>query len=93
MSTKDSIPTGIKRTVAIMLATIFVFSTFTLTAFAAPAKTEVPGQVYEFGKDSHYEFSDSKDSASSENACQRVSSQISIRFETPMITQLLVRSA
>jgi len=68
MSTKDSIPTGIKRTVAIMLATILMFSTFTLTVFAAPAKTEVPGQVYEFGKDSHYEFSDSKDSVSSENA-------------------------
>lgn len=68
MSTKDSIPTGIKRTVAIILATILVFSTFSLTAFAAPAKTEVPGQVYEFGKDSHYEFSDSKDSISSENA-------------------------
>ena len=68
MSTKDSIPTSIKRTVAIILATILVFSTFSLTAFAAPAKTEVPGQVYEFGKDSHYEFSDSKDSISSENA-------------------------
>ena len=68
MSTKDSIPTGIKRTVAIILATILVFSTFSLTVFAAPAKTEVPGQVYEFGKDSHYEFSDSKDSISSENA-------------------------
>ncbi len=68
MSTKDSIPTGIKRTVAIMLVTILVFSTFTLTAFAAPAKTEVPGQVYEFGKDSHYEFSDSKDSIPLENA-------------------------
>ena len=50
MSTKDSTPTGIKRTVAAMLATILVFSTFTLTAFAAPAKTEVPERVYEFGK-------------------------------------------
>lgn len=68
MSTNDSIPIGIKRTVAILLATILMFSTFTLTAFAAPAKTEVPGRVYEFGKDSHYEFSDSKDSVASENA-------------------------
>ena len=68
MCTKDSIPTGIRRTVALLVATVLVFSTFTLTAFAAPAKTEVPGQVYEFGKDSHYEFSDSKDSVSSENA-------------------------
>lgn len=68
MCTKDSIPTGIRRTAALLVATIFVFGTFTLTAFAAPAKTEVPGQVYKFGKDSHYEFSDSKDSVSSENA-------------------------
>lgn len=68
VSTKDSIPTGIKHTVALMMAIILVFSTFMLAAFAAPAKTEVTGQVYEFGKDSHYEFSDSKDSASSENA-------------------------
>lgn len=68
MCTKDSIPTGIRRTVALLVATVLVFGTFTLTAFAAPAKTEVPGQVYEFGKDSHYEFSDSQDSISSESA-------------------------
>ena len=68
MCTKDSIPTGIRRTVALLVATVLVFSTFTLTAFAAPAKTEVPGQVYEFGKDSHYEFSDSQDAISSESA-------------------------
>lgn len=67
MSTKESIPTGIRRTVALLVATFLAFSTFTLTAFATAAKTEVPGQVYEFGKDSHYEFSDSKDSVSSEN--------------------------
>lgn len=50
MSTKESIPTGIKRTVALMVETILIVSTFTLTAFAAPAKTEVPERVYEFGK-------------------------------------------
>ena len=50
MSTKESIPTGIKRTVALMVETISIVSTFTLTAFAAPAKTEVPERVYEFGK-------------------------------------------
>ena len=50
MSTKESIPTGIKRTVALMVETILIVSTFTLTAFAAPAKTEVPELVYEFGK-------------------------------------------
>lgn len=63
MSTKDSIPTGIRRTVALLVATVLVFSTFTLTAFATAAKTEVPGRIYEFGKDSHYEFSDTKDYA------------------------------
>lgn len=68
MCTKDSIPTGIRRTVALLVATVLAFGTFTLTAFAAPAKTEVPGQVYEFGKDSHYEFSDSQDAISSESA-------------------------
>ena len=47
MSTKESIPTGIKRTVALMVETILIVSTFTLTAFAAPAKTEVPER---FGK-------------------------------------------
>ena len=50
MSTKESIPTGIKRTVALMVETILIVSTFTLTAVAAPAKTEVPERVYEFGK-------------------------------------------
>lgn len=68
MNTKDSILTDIKRTVALLGTMILTFSTFTLTALAAPAKTEVPGQVYELGKDSHYEFSDSKDFVSSENA-------------------------
>ena len=50
MSTKESIPIGIKRSVALMVETILIVSTFTLTAFAAPAKTEVPERVYEFGK-------------------------------------------
>ena len=68
MNTKDSILTDIKRTVALLGAMILTFSTFSLTVLAAPAKTEVPGQVYELGKDSYYEFSDSKDVISSENA-------------------------
>ena len=61
MSTKDSIPTGIRRTVALLVATVLVFSTFTLTAFATAAKTEVPGRIYEFSKGSHYEFSETKE--------------------------------
>lgn len=63
MSTKDSILTGIKCTVAILVTTVLVFSTFTLATFATAAKTEVPGQIFEFGKDSHYEFADSKESS------------------------------
>lgn len=41
MNTKDSILTDIKRTVALLGTMILTFSTFTLTALAAPAKTEV----------------------------------------------------
>lgn len=68
MSTKDSIHTSAKRIITLMVTTILVLSTFAITTFAASAKTEVPGQIYEFGKDSHYEFSDSKNFVSSENA-------------------------
>ena len=68
MSTKDSIPTGIKRTVALLTATVLVFSTFTLTAFATAAKTEVSGRIYEFGKDSHYEFSETKEISETGNS-------------------------
>lgn len=68
MSTIASMHTGIKRAVTLMVATILMFSTFSFAAFAASAKTEVTGQIFEFDKDSHYEFSDSKDSVSSENA-------------------------
>ncbi len=60
MGTKETIPKGIRRLSALLLVVAVVVSTFTLTAFAA-GKTEVPGKIYEFGKDSHYEFSDSKD--------------------------------
>lgn len=68
MSTKDSIHTSDKRIITLMVTTILMLSTFAITTFAASAKTEVPGQIYEFGKDSHYEFSDSKNFVSSENA-------------------------
>lgn len=68
MCTKDSIPTGIRRTVALLVATVLVFSTFTLTAFATAAKTEVPGRIYEFDKDSHYEFSETKEYSETGNS-------------------------
>ena len=38
------------KLITALLSIILCFSMFTLTAFAAPAKTEVPERVYEFGK-------------------------------------------
>lgn len=61
MSTKDSIPIGIRHTVALLVATVLTFSAFSHTAFATTTQTDVLGRIYEFGKDSHYEFSDTKE--------------------------------
>lgn len=60
MSTKDSIPTCIKCAITLLVATILAFGTFTPTAYSAASKTEVAGRIYEFDKDSHYEFSETK---------------------------------
>lgn len=68
MRTKESIEKNKVRYIVLALATIWLFSTFTLTAFAADAKTEVPGRIYEFGKDSHYEFSETKEFAETSSA-------------------------
>lgn len=68
MRTKESIEKNKVRYIVFALATIWLFSTFTLTAFAADAKTEVPGRIYEFGKDSHYEFSETKEFAETSSA-------------------------
>lgn len=65
---EDSIPKSIRHTVALLVAIVLAFSTFTLTVFAANAKTEVPGRIYEFGKDSHYEFSATKEFAETSDA-------------------------
>ena len=55
---KNSIPVGIRHVVILLMASVFAFETLSITAFAAAAKTEVAGRIYEFGKDSHYEFSE-----------------------------------
>lgn len=68
MSTKKSIRSAIGCIVAILMATVFAYSVFALVTFETTANAEVYGRIYEFEKDSHYEFSDSKDFVSSENA-------------------------
>lgn len=45
---------------ALLMATILVFSSFMIRAFAADSKTEVLGKIYEFDKDNNYEFSKSE---------------------------------
>ena len=68
MRTKESIAKNKVRYIVWALATVWLFSSFTLTVFAADAKTEVPGRIYEFGKDSRYEFSETKEFAETSNA-------------------------
>lgn len=49
---------GIK-VASLCLVIAVLLSGFSIGAIAAEDKTEVPGKVYTFGKDSHYPFSDS----------------------------------
>lgn len=50
------------------LAGIILLCMFSVTAFATSGKTEVAGKVYEFSKDSHYEFHKSDISQKSESS-------------------------
>lgn len=50
---------GTTRLTAWLLAAFMVLCLFPVTASAENSKTEVTGKVYEFGKDSHYEFHES----------------------------------
>ena len=50
---------GATRLTAWLLAAFMVLCLFPVTASAENSKTEVTGKVYEFGKDSHYEFHES----------------------------------
>lgn len=49
---------GIKAT-PLILAIVVLLSSFSVRAYAAEDKTEIPGKVYTFDKDNHYTFSDS----------------------------------
>lgn len=51
-----------------LLSLVIMFSIFSVTAFASAGKNEIPGKIYEAGKNSHYEFSDMETfSATDEN--------------------------
>ena len=56
-----------RRAASLLFAGIMFLGTLPLAAAADNGKTEVPGSVYEFGKDSHYEFHENADAVSSEN--------------------------
>lgn len=47
-----------KRMIVLFVAVLSLLCSLQLTAFAESEKTEVTGKVYEFDKDSHYEFHD-----------------------------------
>lgn len=48
-----------ERGFALLMAISILISILPLAASAITGKTEVPGKVYEFDQDSHYEFTDS----------------------------------
>lgn len=50
----------------IMVLTVLI-STLPFAASATTGQTDVPGKIYEFDKDSHYEFADSEYSDASES--------------------------
>lgn len=44
---KNSIPAGIRHVVILLMASVLAFGTLSITAFAAAAKTEVAGRIYD----------------------------------------------
>ena len=48
------------KALALFLTIALLLGVLPLAAFATTAKTEIPGKVYEFGKDNSYEFSNSE---------------------------------
>lgn len=48
------------KAIAILLAAVLLLCMLPFTAFATAPKTEISGKVFEFGKDSSYEFSNSE---------------------------------
>lgn len=57
-----------KRLLSVFIAVLTLFSSTYTMAFAAGGNQAVAGKVYEFDKDSHYEFSSSKPAASTDKA-------------------------
>ena len=68
MCKTNLLPKGMHRIFAIIMATILIFTSMTFAASAGSEKITVPGDVFEFDKSSHYEFSSSNDSIGSEQA-------------------------
>lgn len=48
------------RTFSLIMVLTILISTLPFAASAATGQTDVPGKIYEFDKDSHYEFADCK---------------------------------
>jgi hypothetical protein len=59
---KRSLTHHTKRLVTLFVVMIILLCTLPMNVFAASGKTEVAGTVYEFDKDSHYEFDESSSS-------------------------------
>lgn len=61
MTKKNLITKPIKFSLALLVAVVFILTALIQQAFAQEAKNQVPGRIYNFGKDSQYEFSETKD--------------------------------
>lgn len=68
MTKKNLISRSIKFSLALLLGAVFILSTFIQESFAKEAKNEVSGRIYNFGKDSQYEFSETKDFSPTDKA-------------------------
>ena len=64
---KRSLTHHAKRLVTLFVVMIILLCTLPMNVFAASGKTEVTGTVYEFDKDSHYEFDESSSSEKTGN--------------------------
>lgn len=67
MTKKNLIAKPIKYLLSFFIAVVFLLGIFRPKAFAQEAKTEVPGRIYDFSKESHYEFSETKDFSPTNN--------------------------
>lgn len=67
MNKSQTLPHFIIRTSIFLCMALVLFGMFSLTALATSGRIEVAGNVYEFGKDSHYEFHEDHAFTSSED--------------------------